>query len=200
MLRKLRGQDLGRRVVGEQPRLGRYLQLLEPFGGDARVGQVLLADDGVNGVDRCLLRLLHVGLGDATLNGDIGDVGLCLVAQHRLGGPDRCRHRREHLGLAVAGAEGDDGEQVGGLAPAARLHPDLAAGGDRQDGQGEAPGQIGRGLGLLGQPGAVLGEPVRQHRQRELWQLPRGLQRGRRRPATGVRCGDLLHGRGDRTA
>ena len=83
---------------------------------------------------------------------------------------------------------------------AGACYPDLAAGGDGQDGQGEAPGQVGRGLGDLGEAGGVLPQPFRQGPQREGGHLGGGRQRHRVSPAAQVGGGQRGGLGGDGTA
>src|SRR6185437_1904302 len=102
-----------------------------------------------------------------------GDAGFGQLDQFGLGGADRVDHDVEHRGLAVAGWEGDQHEQVGGFDPAG---PDLdhgaAAGGGGQGGQGDASGEVGWGLGELGDGGDGVGDPGGQGVDREGRQLP----------------------------
>ncbi len=140
------GQALGRDVVGDELRLGwhdgplRGIRQRDSLG--RQIGQLV----GLR-VRRDLLGLLGGGLRDPRGRGGLGPLGCCQLDQSFLGGEEGLGHEGEHGAFAVAGREGDGSVEVDRLAPLpAHRHGQAPAGGGTDDGQGEAPGEVDRGL------------------------------------------------------
>jgi hypothetical protein len=139
--------------------------------GVDRAGELVGFPAGRGGAGGGVGGLVGGRAGDPPGHFRLDDLRCGLFDEQPLGGHQRRGHGAEYRRLAGGGRHGDDDEDVDGFGPAGPgFHDGAAPGGGRQHRERDAAGQVGRGLGGLGDPGHLIGQPRRERVGREHWE------------------------------